>query len=543
MPIIDPFDEVEAEKNPDPIRMRILYQKILYIFKIIIILISLSIIFFLILLMFVPEKGIVIQPFESTEKNLSSVFTVDHLIFELQDIKEINDKKIGSSTFQSYYGRIPSTLLGANSLEYSIAEIGDVGVGGTSLPLGQFVLSVKQLTGHRAPTLTGCVQRSGSDLHIIAILNDPDIPGGIAAWEIRKNLTKDCHTTDAVDDLAFQIATDLINENKKINSGENPQTWEAFKNLTQSRKAYYSYNATGDIKELNIARDLALKAKESEPGYSGMSILFSIFGSSYLKLNEFEEAKQLFKNAIELNSSYVDPWNGIGIALYDQGKYNDSIEAYNKAIELDPNDANVWYNKGLTFEKMKNYYEAFQAYNNSTNLNPKDDDAWYNKGNALNNLNMSYEAIKAFDMVTNLTPKDADAWNNKGIAYYALGDYKEAIKAYEKAIELNPKDPDFWNNKGIAYNASGEYNKAIQTYDKAIQLEPDYAEFWNEKGKALNSQAKQIEAIKAFDEATRLEPNLAKAWYGKGVTLKALGRNTDGDAALAKAKELGYPPS
>jgi tetratricopeptide (TPR) repeat protein len=66
------------------------------------------------------------------------------------------------------------------------------------------------------------------------------------------------------------------------------------------------------------------------------------------------------------------------------------------------------------------------------------------------------------------------------------------------------------------------------------------AAYWCTKGLALGKQAKYDGAIKCFDEAIRLNPKLAAAWNGKGCALQSLGRFADADAALAKAKELGY---
>ena len=66
------------------------------------------------------------------------------------------------------------------------------------------------------------------------------------------------------------------------------------------------------------------------------------------------------------------------------------------------------------------------------------------------------------------------------------------------------------------------------------------AAYWCTKGNALAKLVKHDDAIKAYDEAIRLNPKLAAAWNGKGTALKLLGRFADADAALAKAKELGY---
>jgi tetratricopeptide (TPR) repeat protein len=84
------------------------------------------------------------------------------------------------------------------------------------------------------------------------------------------------------------------------------------------------------------------------------------------------------------------------------------------------------------------------------------------------------------------------------------------------------------------------YAEAIKAYDKAIRLDPNDAAAWYNKGLALSDQGKYDEALKAYDEAIRLNPDFAKAWYAKGAALEAQSNTAAANAALAKAKELGY---
>jgi len=195
------------------------------------------------------------------------VFVANHLCFELQTIKLIYSKSVENKERTKSIDKeapiLPLFDLPGNSLDYSMTSLGNVGMGGTSLSLGHLILSLKQSTGCSSPKLTGSIQGSGSDLRIVAILNEP-----IMAWEIKKNISDDSCTFQEniptmIEDLAYQIANSLINENEKTNKGEFPKTWEALKYSTLSRKAYLRYDATGNISYLNESKNFCPQRSNS----------------------------------------------------------------------------------------------------------------------------------------------------------------------------------------------------------------------------------------------------------------------------------------
>jgi len=53
-------------------------------------------------------------------------------------------------------------------------------------------------------------------------------------------------------------------------------------------------------------------------------------------------------------------WNNQGIALYNQGKYDDAIKAYDEAIRLDPKYATFRHNKGNALANQGNHDEAIR---------------------------------------------------------------------------------------------------------------------------------------------------------------------------------------
>jgi len=92
-----------------------------------------------------------------------------------------------------------------------------------------------------------------------------------------------------------------------------------------------------------------------------------------------------------------------GIALGNQGKYNEAIKCFNEAIRLDPKEVDAWNNKGVALVIQEKYDEA----------------------------------IKAFDEAIRLDPNLAGAWNNKGVALKALGRSDETGLKHNSAMKLN----------------------------------------------------------------------------------------------------------
>lgn len=86
---------------------------------------------------------------------------------------------------------------------------------------------------------------------------------------------------------------------------------------------------------------------------------------SYLQLNEFEKAEEIFKKDNEkqlLNhgKDWLHPVDLFyyGISKYEQGKYEEAIELFNLSLEIHPKFSDVQYYKALCLVKLEAFDEA-----------------------------------------------------------------------------------------------------------------------------------------------------------------------------------------
>jgi tetratricopeptide (TPR) repeat protein len=50
----------------------------------------------------------------------------------------------------------------------------------------------------------------------------------------------------------------------------------------------------------------------------------------------------------------MEDWFNVGLALYEQSKYDEVLKSYDESIRLDQNVPSVWYNKGIDLAALGN---------------------------------------------------------------------------------------------------------------------------------------------------------------------------------------------
>ncbi len=148
-----------------------------------------------------------------------------------------------------------------------------------------------------------------------------------------------------------------------------------------------------------------------------------------------------FRAALAVRPNNAAVYNGLGMALHNQGDRPAAIAAYKQALAIDPNLAAAWTNLGFVF------YDQ----------------------------NDRPAAIAAFRKALAVDPNLAGAWNNLGYALYQQKDLPAAIAAFNKALACDPQLAAAWNNLGLARQSQKNLPAAIDSFKKALAIDPQTA--------------------------------------------------------------------
>jgi Tfp pilus assembly protein PilF len=133
-----------------------------------------------------------------------------------------------------------------------------------------------------------------------------------------------------------------------------------------------------------------------------------------------------------------------GIALNDEGKYDEAIVLYDEAIKADPKYAPAYYEKGLSCIKQGQYNTAIDVFEKMIDDFEKDsvmEHVYCNLGTAYDLAGNTKKSLKIFKKGAELFPQSYMIWFNQGVTFAGKQKYEDAIASFKNAIQRNPRHP------------------------------------------------------------------------------------------------------
>jgi tetratricopeptide (TPR) repeat protein len=239
-----------------------------------------------------------------------------------------------------------------------------------------------------------------------------------------------------------------------------------------------------DMKLYSEATTQFVKAAELDK--TQYSPLYNL-GVAYSLLNSPVAAERAYSGALAVlkpgddSLRRRDAMNGLGLALYKQGKHAQAVETLKQVTKDFPTDSTAWINlaasqrgKGDEAGEIEALKGAISNSPNSPNiaqLHAALGALYYKRGdneNALDQYNQSNE----------LKPNNPETLNGLGLVEQRKGNIEGALKNFMAAIRINPQFADAYNNLGVAYEArkgKGDADLAYTSYEKALTINPNHA--------------------------------------------------------------------
>jgi tetratricopeptide (TPR) repeat protein len=92
------------------------------------------------------------------------------------------------------------------------------------------------------------------------------------------------------------------------------------------------------------------------------------------------KAIEYLNNAIKLQQNNAETYNKRGIAYYELGQYQRTIEDNSEAIRLNPDYVVAYNNRGTAYAKLGHYQKTIEDYNQVIRLKSNYADAYINRG-------------------------------------------------------------------------------------------------------------------------------------------------------------------
>ena len=258
-------------------------------------------------------------------------------------------------------------------------------------------------------------------------------------------------------------------------------------------------------------------------------------GMVFLTRNLYNEAMDQFKNAVELDPEFVEPYNNLGYVLLKQELYQDAIDAFSSGIKIDGEYADLHYNLGYAYVHTQKYGEAIQEFNKAIEING-------NYVAAVFHLSIIY--LKSIieevpDLYTSSIPERLEKvkhllidirtqeqysefeYIDTILDHIDKSNFTEAIKALEKAERELPEMLDKYLESEFylkfMFGGKGKDEVFILDYVErlkyAVEKYPSYADLRNNLGIGYLIQCRNLflNALEEFREAMRINPEFKKA--------------------------------
>ena len=227
--------------------------------------------------------------------------------------------------------------------------------------------------------------------------------------------------------------------------------------------------------------------------------------------DNLQDAIKLYKKVIEINQNYPKAYNNLGLIFIRLKDYQKAKDCLKKAIEVDPKNIDAINNLGGTFHLLEDYEGAKNCYKKAIEINPYDALAYNNLGVVFKELGKNLKAIDYFKTTKRIDP-NFDCEVSFAEAYLKVKDSKSSLPLLEDYLKKYPQDSRANAYKTIALRGLEKFNQVeklisfsnlVKKIDAQILTKENIFEFNKELRNALVKDPRRLPEKNTFGWAIR----------------------------------------
>lgn len=177
-----------------------------------------------------------------------------------------------------------------------------------------------------------------------------------------------------------------------------------------------------------------------------------------------------------------------GIALFNQGNFEQAIGHFQKATEIDPNYFQAYLYLGRSYLSLNQWRLAITPLRTAFQISPAETknevlnlliDALYgaavaelNKGDFESSLGLFREVLQLQPTSTRAMEGTVNALLSYGSKLLSQGKSSKAVKAYSEALKFSPNNLQAMLGLAQAYFRNGDLSKAMSALAGALKIDP-----------------------------------------------------------------------
>ena len=313
----------------------------------------------------------------------------------------------------------------------------------------------------------------------------------------------------------------------------------------------------------NYQKILAEFDQNNSQAKSGLAQTYVQMGNAHLDENQFDEATESYRQALEILPQNIDAHRGLGQSYLNQEIWESAISEYEVIIQQYPDNGEDRLELGKAYYQMEDFEQAKEQFLkiNDVDVDGAEVHLWLGRtyynlddfdqavtaleqslelnadgtiSETLYLLGVSYAKTGAYETAEDTLkqlvalPLDdemsANAWTQLGWMHFHQDEFDEAVDAFATAQSYDLVPSGAFQGQARAYMRQGDYKKAIEPLQTLVHLEPNQVAGFNLLGKAYLGTHVYDKAQETYEQALSIDSESFDAQKGLARSLSAQGK-------------------